>query len=568
MDLKAYLAPLKKWWWLIVASTLIAAVSSYFAVSQQAAIFQARATLLIGSAINNPNPSGNEFWLSQQLAQTYTDIAQREVIQSAVKESLGLTWLPAYTARAVPDTQLIEIIVTDSSPERAMVVANEVAKHLILQAPTNKQGGVEGREEFISEQLDELEIKIGETNDDILSKQDELAGLFSARQIADAQGQISALEAKRNTLQGNYAALLASTSQGAANSLSVIESATIPKIPIGPDVMLTVLTAAAIGFSLAVGAAYLLEYLDDTIKSPSDIQHAVHLPTLTGIADYEPLPGASSSLVTIAQPRTPISEAYRGLRTAVQFSNIDVPVRTVLVTSANAEEGKSYTAANLAVVMAQAGHRVLLVDTDLRRPSQARYFAADKSYGLTGVLVNLSAAVDPGRPTLAVSYLNRGIKQTTQSGLYFLPSGPLPPNPSELVGSTKMKSLLTVLEKSFDYIVLDSPPVLAVTDAVILSARVDAVILVASAAQTRVNQLSQAVSRLQEVNANVIGVVLNRLSVRGSEYGYDYYYRSNAYFDKLEADDTGNENASTNGSAEAAGPVSVPKSSLMNRLLS
>ncbi|MEZ4516172.1 MAG: Wzz/FepE/Etk N-terminal domain-containing protein [Chloroflexota bacterium] len=219
MELKALIAPLRKWWWLILASTLIAAITSYVAVSQQADIYQARATLLIGSAINNPNPTGNEFWLSQQLAQTYTDIAQREVIQDAVKESLGLSWLPAYSASAVPDTQLIEITVTDSSPERAMVVANEVANQLILQAPTNKQGAIEERGDFVDTQLDELETKIEETNAEILAKQDELAGLFSARQIADAQGQISALEAKRNTLQSNYAALLASTSQGAVNSL-------------------------------------------------------------------------------------------------------------------------------------------------------------------------------------------------------------------------------------------------------------------------------------------------------------------------------------------------------------
>ena len=267
MELKVYLAPLRRWWWLILASTLIAAVSSYAAVSRQAAIYQAGSTLLIGSAINNPNPNGNEFWLSQQLAETYTDIAQRGFVREAVMQSLGLSWLPGYSARAVPDTQLIEIVVTDTSPQRAAAVANEVARQLILQAPTNKQGGVEGREAFISGQLDELELKIDETNAEIVSKQDELAGLFSARQIADAQGQIAALEAKRNTLQSNYAALLASTSQGALNSLSIIEEAAIPLAPIGPEVMMTVLISALIGFSLAVAAAYLLEYLDDTLKS-------------------------------------------------------------------------------------------------------------------------------------------------------------------------------------------------------------------------------------------------------------------------------------------------------------
>ena len=540
MELKAYLTPLQKWWWLILASTVIAAVSSYAAASQQAAIYQARATLLVGSAINNPNPTGNEFWLSQQLAQTYTDIAERDITRNAVMESVGLNFLPAYTVRAVADTQLIEIVVTDSSPERAMVVANEIARHLILQTPTNKQAGVEGREEFIGAQLDELEQKIEETGGEILAKQEELAGLFSARQIADTQGQIAALESKRNTLQGNYAALLASTSQGAANSLSIIEDATTPQVPIGPEVFKTVLTSMAIGLSLAVAASYLLEYLDDTIKSTQDVYREAALPTLSGIGVYRPGNGAKlkSRLVTIAQPREPISEAYRGLRTAILFSNIDKPVRTLLVTSPGAGDGKSYTAANLAAVMAQAGHRVLLIDADLRKPTLNKYFRPTKSYGLTDLMVDLSAKFDPKHPNLTYSYVNRALNETEQKGLCIMSSGSLPPNPAEIVGSIKMKSLLGILQRGFDYIIIDSPPVLAVTDAVILSARVDSVLLVVAAGATRGSQLAQAVTQLEGVRANVSGIVLNRLPARKNEFGYDYYYAASDN-DQLEDSENG-----------------------------
>ncbi len=556
MELKAYIAPLRKWWWLILASTLIAAVTSYAAVSQQALIYQARATLLIGSAINNPNPTGNDFWLSQQLAQTYIDIARRETVRDAVMERIGLTWLPEYAASAVPNTQLIELTVTDSSPERAMVIANELANELVLQTPTNRQESTSDREAFINQQLDELELSIEETGAEILARQEELAELFSARQIADTQAQIAALEDKRNTLQSNYATLLTNSTQGAANTLSVIEPATLPTVPIGPDVLMTVLTSAAIGFTLAVAAAYLLEYLDDTVKSPEDVQAAAQLATLAGIAEYKPENSAQPKLVTLAQPRSPISEAYRSLRTAILFSSVDDPVRTLLVTSPGPSEGKSFTAANLAVVMAQTGSKVLLIDADLRKPVQHRLFETNRNFGLTDLLISMSPEPDNHRPPLAHPQLNQAISETKQPGLYLITSGSVPPNPAELVGSAKMKSLIATLAKGFDFIVIDSPPSLAVTDAVILSTRVDSVLLIATAGETRRNQLGQAMMRLREVNANVAGVVLNRLTARSSDYYYYYYYQKSYYHD--DSDD-----GSGDGSSER--PEKKPKSEQSSR---
>ncbi|MBP9501746.1 MAG: polysaccharide biosynthesis tyrosine autokinase [Candidatus Promineofilum sp.] len=523
MELRAYIKPLLKWWWLFLASALLAGATSYYAVSQQPSIYQAHTTLLIGSAINNPNPTGNEFWLSQQLAQTYSDIARREVIQQAVMDELGLTWLPAYTAQPVADTQLLEIRVNDSSPERAMVVANELAEQLILRTPTsgNEQGGAE-RQAFISQQLDDLEIKIEQTSEEILAKQTELAGLFSARQIADAQTQIRALEAKQDSMRSNYASLLASTSRGAVNSLSIIEPAVLPKAPIGPEVLMTVLAAAAIGLSLGVGAAYLLEYLDDTIKSSEDIERATELTSLAGIADHKQENGKQRGLVTISQARSPVSESYRSLRTAVLYSNVDRQTRTMAVTSANPREGKSITSANLAVVLAQGGHRVLLIDADLRRPTQHIHFNKPSGYGLTNLLLDMPPTIDSSRIGDMYSQLSRAVTTTSVGGLYLMTSGELPPNPAELVGSNRMKTLIKALATRFDFIIIDTPPILPVTDAVVLGARVDSVLLVSRAGSTRQSHLKHAAIRLREVNANIVGVVLNRLNSRSGEY-YHYY---------------------------------------------
>lgn len=537
MELKTFLDPLRRWWWLVLASALIAAATSYFAVSRQPPIYRARAVLLIGSAINNPNPTGFELRLSEQLAETYTDIAQLEVVRETVMANLGLTWLPSYTASVFPNSQLIEVAVTDSSPERAAVVANELANQLVKQTPTNTQDDEEAeRQAFIRNQLDDLEISIKKTKDNIAAKQEELAGLFSARQIADAQSQIAALNNKLNTLQSNYASLSAGTAQRAVNSLKVIQPAKVPQQPIGPEVLMTVLTAAAIGMSLAVGAAYLLEYLDDTIKNPEDIEKVSNLPTLTGIAEFKPENGLPSTLITLKQPRSPISEAYRALRTAVQFSDVDHKVRTLLITSTSPSEGKSTTAANLAVVMAQAGHRVLLIDADFRRPVQHEIFGIDKNYGLTNILIDMSSAFEPTELVDLFIHVNRASVKTAQAGLIVIPSGPLPPNPAEVIGSAKMKMLIQLLTTRFDIVLIDSPPVLAVTDAVVLSTRVDSAIIVASSGRTRRNQLKQAVQRLQEMKgANIAGVVLNRLNPSSGEY-YNYYYQSGYYADQTEGD--------------------------------
>lgn len=529
MELREYIAPLRKWWWLILLSTLVAAAASYIAVSQQPPIYEAKTTLLIGNAINNPNPTGNEFWLSQQLAETYANIAQRQVVQDAVKTKLGLDWLPSYSAAPVPETQLLELTVVDSNPERAAIIANEVANELILQAPTGSQGESGERASFINKQLDELETNIDETNDEIVSKQGELAELFSAREIAEAQGQIAALEAKLNTLQNNYASLLASSSRGAVNQLRIIEQAVPASEPVGPDVVQTIIVAALIGLSLAIAAAYLLEYLDDTVKTPDDVRKVANLPTLTGIAEHRLENTWRYPVVSISQPRSPVAEAYRGLRTAVQFSSIDKPVRSVLITSASPSEGKSVTAANLAVVIAQAGHRVLLIDADLRRPTQHELFHLPHSYGLTNLLLEMPSNLEALQQVRATVRFEKAIIETAQQGLYLLPSGDIPPNPAELVGSAKMKMMLELMTKGFDFVIVDSPPTLAVTDAVVMSTRVDGAVLITKAGSTTRHQLKQATQRLEDVNANILGIVLNRVSNRTGGAYYDDYYRSSYY---------------------------------------
>jgi succinoglycan biosynthesis transport protein ExoP len=274
---------------------------------------------------------------------------------------------------------------------------------------------------------------------------------------------------------------------------------------------MNVLLAAAVGFTLALGAALLLEYLDDTVKSPEDLGEAADLITLGSIArlngkDYK------GKLISSHSPFSPSVEAYRLVRTNIQFMSVDQPARSVLVTSASPGEGKSVTAVNLGVTMAQANLRTILVDTDLRMPAIHKILQIPNAGGLTDLLRAPELKTD--------DYLrNTGIEN-----LQVITSGPLPPNSSEMLGSQRMAELIQRLEKSADIVIFDSPPVLAVTDAAVLSQRVDGVVLVVQSGRTRRVAVKQAAGRLRQIGAHLLGAVLNRASDQGSSHNYVAYY--------------------------------------------
>lgn len=514
MEFGDYIKILWRWLWLIVLGVVVASASTYLAIRDERPMYRARATLVVGQALQEQQVSQSDVWLAQSLTQTYTELAQRDMVREATRQTLGLEWLPGYTVSQVPNTQLLEIQVTDSDPERAAAVANELADQLILHSPSSPDPEEAQRREFVSRQLDDLEADIQATKDEMARQQDALGGMFSAREIADTQNQIASLQQKLNNLQANYGQLLVFMGQGAVNSLSVVEPATVPGAPIASTKARTIMLAAAVGLVLALGTVFLLEYLDDTIKTSDDVTRAMKLTTLAGISRIEG-EKPQDKLITVKHPRSPISEAYRVLRTNLEFSTLDRPMQTLLVTSPNPVEGKSTTAANLAVVMAQAGKSVVLVDADLRRPVQHRIFGVDNHRGLTATMLD-------GEPVL-----DGNLQQTGVENLRILTTGPLPPNPSELLGSQRMAGLLKQLKKEADIVVFDSPPSLAVADASVLATQADAVLLVADAGRTRRKLAREAVERFEQVGAHPLGVALNRL--KEGRGGYYYYYHYHYY---------------------------------------
>jgi polysaccharide biosynthesis transport protein len=511
MDLKTYINPLIKWWWLLLTAGIIAAVSSYLVTRQQPPVYQARSSLIIGRAVFDPNPTSTDLWLSQQLASFYSDLAQREPVRDATMKALGIAWLPQYLAYPVPNSAMLDIIVTDTSPERAQVVANELANQLVKQSPTSKQSGQASHQDFINQQLANLEKEINKTNDDITKRQEELSNLISARQIAEAQADITALATKRTTLQSNYAALLASSEQGAVNTLSIIERASLPISPVGPRKTLMIILTTMVGLVLAAAGAYVIEYLDNTIKSADEVTRLLNLPVVGNISEVRK--SENEGLYVAKQPRSLIAESYRTLRTNLEFAAVDRPLKTILITSTGVSEGKTSVATNLAVVMAQGGKNVVLIDADLRRPNVHEALSIPNQRGLSDLFLGQLDLED-----VLMDWEIDCVKVIT--------SGSLPPNPADLLGSKKMDTILETLASRFDLVIIDSAPFL-VTDAYILSGKTDGVLIVVRHGFSRREEVKAVVERLRHSGAHILGIVLNRAPVSTGGYsGYYGYYSS------------------------------------------
>ncbi len=520
LELDKYFKAVLRWWWLILLSTVIAAGVSYYASSQQPRIFQTTTTLMVGQVMQEADPKGSDFSTTEQLAESYAQIAERQPVLQATVESLGLnlSWRQLQTmvnVAPIPQTQLLAITVEDNSPHRAVAIADEIAQQLILQSPTSPENEArQERSQFVHNELDDLQKKIETARVRVTELEAELETALSARQIQDLQNEITNLESLIRGWQRNYTDLLDFLGGGGSpNFLTVIEPAQLPTVPVSPRVIINVIVAAFTGFILAAAAALLIEYIDDTLKSTDDMSSTLKVTPLGGInriksKDYQ------NVLVTVHSPFSTLAEAYRGVRTNLQFMALDQAVTSLLVTSANPGEGKSVTAANLGVSMAQAYLKTIVVDADLRQPSVHRIFELSNQTGLSDLIRS---------PELE---LEDCLQDTGIENLQVITSGPLPPNPAEILGSARMTELIQRLEASADVVIFDSPPVLAVADAVILASRVDGVVLVVKAKRTRRSVVREALKRLQQVGARLVGGVMNQVPGRQGYYAYYSYSHS------------------------------------------
>ncbi|HUU42086.1 MAG TPA: polysaccharide biosynthesis tyrosine autokinase, partial [Desulfatiglandales bacterium] len=301
-------------------------------------------------------------------------------------------------------------------------------------------------------------------------------------------------------------------------NIRIIDRAEVPQYAVKPKKRLNILLAIIVGLVTGTGLAFFFDYLDNTIKTPEDVKQYLRIPYL-GLTPLfstkskgNPAEDKNLELVAFHSSRSTASESYRGIRTSILFSLVESAPKSILITSSGPREGKTITSANLAITMAQSGSKVIILDCDMRRPKIHKLFGVSKEKGIANLLVKKND-------------IKETIIHTRIPNLDIIPSGPIPPNPSELLGSSRMADLLDKLKKHYNHIIIDSPPSTAVTDAVVLSKSVDGVVLVVRAGDTVREIARNGVTQLQNIGARILGAILNGVDINAdSYYYYQYYY--------------------------------------------
>jgi capsular exopolysaccharide synthesis family protein len=522
MELREFVSVVFRRLWLIILAIALVGGMTYALSVTSTPIYSASATLHIDFGADPRTDPYTGLRTSEASAKTYVEMMKSVELLEEVVDKLALPFTPkqlqaSLDVQQIRDTQLIQVSVEDSNPARAAATANELAETLIERNKADQRARYEPDQAALDAEIADLEQKIEETQIAITALGDPLdpQNANMPEYVRMEQTRLQAELARYQTLyvmRLNSAEDLRLAAARYEDNVTLFAQAQVPASPVKPRILLNTVLGLISGAVLGVSTAFLLEYLDDTIKTQEEVSSVLDLPTLGNVTRIPGIKELKDGLIALTEPRSPLVEGYRALRTNVQFSLVGNPSASILVTSAGPKEGKSTTLANLGTVMAQAGKTIILADTDLRRPTLHEFFEVPREPGLTDLLLEEEPEVG--------NYL----RETKIEGLRLLTSGALPPNPSELLSSPQAARVLDDLKARADVVLFDSPPVLAVTDATILSTKVRGVLLVLDAGTTRSDAAQQCREALKQVGTSILGVVLNRQKKgRGSHYYYYYY---------------------------------------------
>ena len=501
MELRSYLSILRRRLWVVAAcvilGTAIAAAITFLATPQYSASTTVRVLTIGGGSITEARPDIN---YTERLVNTYSRIITSGTVRRQIKDELGLEQLPVITVQAIPGTELIRIVAEAPDPEDARDIANAAAQTLVDQNLEFYSGGAgQTLQQILTEQLQTAEVELEQARADYAE-----ALSASPEDSATLSVASQALEVRERTYTSLLTQYEAARLEEAvrANAISVIEEAAAPNRPSKPRHVVNIALGVAVGLISGVALAFLLENLDTTLYTTEQIENATQMMTIGQV----PAAKDDLSIARLGSGHYPQLESFRRLRTNILASGV-TGSQVVLLTSAKRGEGKSTVSGNLAVTVAQSGREVVVVDCDLRLPTVHKLFDLPNKRGLTNVLAG-EVSVD------------EAIQYSAFPRVQVITSGPLPPNPTELLGSQRMMDLIEQLKTTFDFIILDTPALLSVADAAVLAPSVDNVILVVAQAQTRRGDVQAVRQQLSNVRVKSLEVVVNRAEPNGS---YAYY---------------------------------------------
>ena len=520
MELRDYLNVLRARKWVVIQSVVIVTLTAVVASLLQPPTYQGEVKVLIsnqdaGAAIFGTS-LGELSGQPERSLQTQVQLMQLRPLAETTVRKLGLKESPEVLLKrvevtAVGQTNVVTIKATDVSQERAAAIANSMADAYVAWSRDTKRESIKAAADEVQRRLDEARVEIlalgrkivtARTTDKngVVIKDDSLQA-----ELTIATDLYATLAEKLETLRVNE-----QLENGAGRVVSV---AVADAVPIAPKPVRNGILGLAVGLVFGVGMAFLLEYLDNTIKSTDEAERLYGAPVLGQIPLEDFDKGEKRRLTMVQHPGSPAAESYRALRNSLDFVNFQHDIRTLLVVSSTQGEGKSTVAANLAASLAQTGKKVVLVNSDFRRPTTEQFFAVNNLIGLSDVLTGVSS-------------LKAALQRPGDEQLLVLASGKMPPNPSELLGSEKMSELIEGLKDWADWIVVDSPPLLAVADTAAVARWVDGVLMVTRGGVSTRESARKGREMLEKVGARVIGVAVWGLEGDGSgtAYGYGGYY--------------------------------------------
>lgn len=524
LDLRHYLDVVTRRKWIILAAAVLVTVVAVGLSLAQTPMYRSGALVLLQGDDAERRLGGTDQIdprVNLNRVETEIGVIESNLVQDAVEAGLGRE--PDVSVSAEGETDIIRISATSTEPEQAAAEANLYAETYVewkrertIDDLLAAQQTVQAEIDSLQQQQDELEAPLADLEGALFAAGSEDEREDIRAQMADLeaeiQPEISAIQSSLALYRAELSSLQVSQRITRTGGAQIISTAQVPEEPFEPQPLRNGVLGLVVGLMLGVGAAFLMETLDDRVRSREQLERITGWPTIGLIPVITAAKDGEHDLATMEAPNSPAAEAYRTLRTAVQFVGLERPLDAIQITSAKPSEGKTTTAANLAIALAQAGKRVILLDADLRKPRLHKEFGLDNRAGFTTMLLDSNLSAD-------------AFHRTRVPNLVVVPSGPPPPNPSELLSLQATRQVLQQLRAECDVLVIDSPPVLPVTDPMILSGYVDGVIVVADANAAEVKSLTRMRELLTQVNAQVVGVSVNQVDAdAGYGYGYGYEY--------------------------------------------